>query len=144
MTTLRRAVLLGCVTVLATSVARAQTQPPPVDPAAPPAAVPPPAAAPAPAAAEPPAAPPAGAPGAPVAPLSPTMAPEPAGAPPLVLTERTEPLKTEPRPEPFYDKPWFWGALGVVVATVAIILVWNISSNRKGPPDTTFGNMNAF
>src|SRR5262249_14761760 len=99
---------------------------------------PPPAAAPP--AAEPP---PAGAP-APISPLSPTMAPEPAGAPPLVLSERTAPLQTPPQPEPFYYKLWFWGAVGAVVATVAIILVWNLSSNEKGPPDTTFGNMNAF
>lgn len=72
------------------------------------------------------------------------MAPEPAAAPPLVLTERTEPMRPAPGPEPIYRKVWFWGAVGVVVATVALILVWNLSSNESGPPDTTFGNMHAF
>jgi hypothetical protein len=72
------------------------------------------------------------------------MAPNPAAAPPLVLTERTEPMRPAPGPEPIYRKVWFWGAVGVVVATVALILIWNLSSNENGPPATTFGNMNAF
>ena len=132
MTRLRRAALLGCVTLLTASVARAQVEPPP-------ATSPPPAAPGAPTTA-PPAPPPAT---APVEPLSPTMAPEPAGAPPLVLSERTEPLQV-PRPKPFYEKWWFWGGVSVAVATVVLILVWNLASNDNGPPDTTFGNMHAF
>jgi len=64
-------------------------------------------------------------------------------APPLVLSQRTE-QQPVPRSEPFYDTLWFWGAVGVVVATVAVILVWNLSSNGDPPPDTTFGNMHAF
>ena len=71
------------------------------------------------------------------------MAPENNGAPPLVLSQRTE-QQPVPRSEPFYDTLWFWGAVGVVVATVAVILVWNLSSNGDPPPDTTFGNMHAF
>jgi hypothetical protein len=138
MTTLRRAALLGCVTFLAASVARAQVEPPPATSPPPTAPAAPPAASPAP----PPAAEPA--PSAPVEPLSPTMAPNPAAAPPLVLSERTEPMRAASRPEPIYRKVWFWGAVGVVVATVALILIWNLSSNENGPPDTTFGNMNAF
>ena len=113
MTRLRRAALLGCVTLLAASVARAQVEPPPATsppPAAPGAPTTPAAARAAPTAAT-----------APVEPLSPTMAPEPAAAPPLVLSERTEPLQV-PRPKPFYDKWWFWGAVTVVVATVVLIL----------------------
>lgn len=137
MTRLRRAALLGCVTLLTASVARAQVEPPP-------ATSPPPAApgAPTTAPAQPPTPPPAAA-TAPIAPLSPTMAPEPAAGPPLVLSERTEPLQV-PRPKPFYEKWWFWGGVSVVVATVVLILVWNLASNDNGPPDTTFGNMHAF
>ncbi len=71
------------------------------------------------------------------------MAPDNNAAPPLVLSQRTE-QQPVPRPEPFYDTLWFWGAVGVVVATVAVILVWNLSSNGDPPPDTTFGNMHAF
>jgi hypothetical protein len=29
-------------------------------------------------------------------------------------------------------------------ATLVLILVWNLSSNDNGPPNTTFGNMHAF
>lgn len=139
MTTLRRAALLGCVTLLAASVARGQTEPPPATaPAPPPApatpleASPPPPSTPA----------PGGVPG-PVSPLSPTMAPDPT-APPLMLSERTTPSQAEPRPEPLTHKVWFWAAIGVVVATVAVIVVWNLASNDNSPPSTTFGNMHAF
>jgi len=135
------ATLLGCVTLFAASVARAQVEPPPATspppataaPSAPPAAPaePPPAAAPAP--------PPAT---APVTPLSPTMAPEPA-APPLVLSQRTE-TYPQPHHQPFYEKWWFWGAIGVVTVVLAIVVLTNLSSNENGPPDTTFGNMHAF
>jgi hypothetical protein len=72
------------------------------------------------------------------------MTPDPAAAPPLVLTERTEPLAPAPGPRPFYEKWWFWGGAGVVVATVVVILLWNLASNDNGPPNTTFGNMHAF
>jgi len=72
------------------------------------------------------------------------MAPEPAAAPPLVLTERTEPQPAAPGPKPFYDKWWFWGTATMVVATVVLILLVNSASNDNGPPNTTFGNMHAF
>jgi len=138
MTNLRRAALLGCVTVLAASVARGQTQPPPATSPPPPAAAaaaPPPApAAPAPAPADP---------TAPISPLSPTMALDP-NAPSLVLTERTAPQPPAPRPEPIYRKVWFWAALSVVVATVTVILVWNLGTDNPTAPSTTFGNMHAF
>jgi len=141
MPTLRRAAVLGLLTLVgvvsATSAARAQAQPPPATSPPPTgdATGAPPDAAPAP--------PSAGA--APVTPLPSTLAPEPAPAPPLQLTEqRTQYGAPAPQPEPFYRQWWFWGAVGVVAATVAIILVWNLGSNDSGPPSTTLGNMHAF
>ncbi len=138
MATLRRAALLGLLTLFVASAARAQLEPPsatsPTPPAAPPPAAPPPATPPA--AAPPPAT-------APVTPLSPTLAPDAAPAPPLMLAERTAPELQQPRPVPFYEKTWFWVATGVAVVTVAMILMAVLGSN-DGPPNTKFGNMNAF
>ena len=71
------------------------------------------------------------------------MAPDAASAPPLVLSERTEPLPVA-RPKPFYDTWWFLGTVTIVVASVVLILLVNSASNNNGPPDTTFGNMHAF
>jgi hypothetical protein len=130
MPTMRRATLLGLATLLVAAAAHAQTQPPPVSPDAPPAAPPPPAA-------------PAGAPSG-VTPLAPTLAPEPTQAPPLQLTERTVPEQQEPRPEPLYQKTWFWAAVGVVFVTATVILFMTLRENANRPPDTTFGNMNVF
>src|SRR4030095_10734214 len=127
MPTLRRAAVLGLSALLgvvsATGTAGAQAQPPP-------ATSPPPTGD---ATGAPPAAPPA-----------PPSAPEPPAPPPLQLTERTPYAAPAPQPEPFYRQWWFWGAVGVVAATVAIILVWNLGSNDSGPPSTTFGDMHAF
>jgi len=136
MPTLRRAALLGLTTLLLATAARAQTAPPP-------ATFPPPAQT---DTAPPPPATPADAPQAapPVQPLSPTMAPEPTLAPPLQLTERSTQAQPAPWPEPFYRKTWFWFAVGAVIGTVAIIVLWNLGSNDNGPPKTTYGNMNAF
>jgi hypothetical protein len=121
MPTLHRAALLGLATLLVASAARAQVEPPP-------AAAPPPATSPA----------------APVQPLSPTLAPDPTPAPTLALTERTAYEQQPPRPEPFYQKTWFWVAVAAVIATVAVILVTNSATADTQPPKTTFGNMNAF
>ena len=60
-----------------------------------------------------------------------------------MLAERTAPEMQQPRPVPFYEKTWFWVATGAAVATIAIILLTVLGSN-DGPPDTKFGNMNAF
>ena len=38
----------------------------------------------------------------------------------------------------------FWGTVGLVVLTTAIILLSTNSSGSAGPPSTTLGNMNAF
>jgi hypothetical protein len=137
MATLRRAALLGLLTLFVASAARAQVEPAPGTSPPPPTATPPAAAPP-----TPPPGPPPPATG-PVTPLSPTLAPDPAPAPPLMLAERTAPAMQQPRPVPFYEKTWFWVATGVTVATIAIILMAVLGSN-EGPPDTKFGNMNAF
>jgi hypothetical protein len=139
MATLRRAALVGFVTLLVGSVARAQVQPPPE--VSPPPATPgvPPAAAPASPAPAPP--PPAASP--PVAPLTPTLAPETAPPPPLILAERT-PYQQQPRPEPFYRKTWFWGVVSIAFVTSFIITFVALSDASSDPPKTTFGNMHAF
>jgi hypothetical protein len=141
MATLPRAALLGLLTLFVASAARAQLEPPsatsPPAAGAPPAATPPPAPPPTP----PPAPPPPAT--APITPLSPTLAPDPAPAPPLMLAERTAPEMQQPRPVPFYEKTWFWVATGAAVATIAIILL-TVLASKDGPPDTKFGNMNAF
>lgn len=137
MAPLRPAALFGLLTLFVASPARAQLEPPSATSPTPPAAAPP--------ATAPPTVPPATSPPAtaPVTPLSPTLAPDPAPAPPLMLAERTAPEMQQPRPVPFYDKTWFWVATGVAVVTIAMILLAVLGSN-DGPPDTKFGNMNAF
>lgn len=71
----------------------------------------------------------------------PTLTPDPAApAPPLTLENRPSPPPDAPKP--FYRKAWFWGAVGVVVVTAAIILI--ASQSEGGPPDTHLGNMHAF
>jgi hypothetical protein len=142
MATLRRAALLGLLTLFVASSARAQLEPPSATSPTPPVAPPPGTAPPTlPPETPPPAAPPPAT--APVTPLSPTLAPDPAQAPPLMLAERTPPEMQQPRPVPFYEKTWFWVATGVAVVTVAMILMAVLGSN-DGPPNTKFGNMNAF
>jgi hypothetical protein len=131
MPTMRRAALLGLVTLLVAATARAQTEPPPATPPLPPPTTP----------AEPP---PAAAPPAPVAPLPSTMAPEPTPGPPLQLTERSPTELQAPRPEPFYRTSWFWAVVGVAFATAFIITFVELRDKSSGPPATTFGNMNAF
>jgi hypothetical protein len=135
MPTARRAALLGLVTILSVAAAaHAQVQPPPLSQDAPP-----------PAAGAPPSAgaPPADAPPA-VTPLAPTLAPEPTQAPPLQLTERTAPEQQQPRPEPLYQKTWFWAAVGVVFVTATLILFVTLRDKANEPPTTTLGNMNVF
>jgi hypothetical protein len=71
------------------------------------------------------------------------LTPEPAAAPPLALDQRTSQPSSE-RPVPFYKKDWFWGTVGLVVLTTALILISSASSNSPEPPSTTLGNMHAF
>src|SRR6185312_1135320 len=61
-----------------------------------------------------------------------TLTPEPPVAPPLVLEQRT-PQAPAKRPVPFYRKDWFWGTIGLVVLTTAIVLVSVSSSDSAGP-----------
>src|SRR5262245_51765492 len=124
MATLRSAALIGLVAVFVAGTARAQHEPAPVappptaPPASPPASAPDPNAPPA--TAPPPSAPVTPAPGtSPVSPLSPTLAPELAPAPPLTLEQR--PTAVQPRPDPFYKQTWFWVGLGVVATVVVMV-----------------------
>ncbi len=152
--------LAAALALLAVGAARADE---PAVPAAPPAsAVPPAPTTPVipPASAAPiapaPAAPAAPAPAAPIAPAAtepiappvsgdpgsaPTLTAEPPAVPPPAL-EAPAPPPPPPR-KPFYRKDWFWGAVGVVVLTVGIVLIATSGSDAKAP-STTLGNMRAF
>jgi hypothetical protein len=79
-------------------------------------------------------------------PPAPTLAPEPgAGAAPLTLEQPGQVAATAPPApaKPFYRKVWFWAAVGVVVATVTIVL---IATANGGPdtPTTNLGDHHAF
>jgi hypothetical protein len=137
MATMRRLVpLFTAALMLATMTAHAQTQPPPLSEPTPPTATPPPVE-PAPA---PPVAPIATPPVPPTSPVQ-TLTPEAPPAAPLAL-EATPP-PAPPRPVPFYQKAWFWAAVGVVVAT-AVVITLATRSSGPGTPDTTLGDMHAF
>jgi hypothetical protein len=74
-----------------------------------------------------------------------TLAPEPAPTgPALSLEQRTTLPEQEARPQPFYDKLWFWGAIGLVLTVAAVILVTSAGSAGPATPNTTLGNMNAY
>ena len=147
--------------VLWSQLARAQTattqpptQPPPTPPSAatppaPPAEpAPPPPPAQAPTATPPPGQPPtltpppAAAPATEAAPLTLTPELSPTSAPPLELDRSTAQPASE-RPVPFYKKSWFWGTVGLVVLTTALIVLSTATSDPS-PPMTTLGNMHAF
>jgi hypothetical protein len=143
----RRAACGAALAVLAASVllghprgAAAQTGTSPA-PLAPSRTEPPPAAAPPPdgPAAEAPA--PSDANLAPPAPISPLPA-----APPSTVSEASgaTDLSTpvEPTPEqPFYQKWWFWTAVGAFAVTAVVIV---LASSDSGAPRTNLGNMPAF
>jgi hypothetical protein len=71
-----------------------------------------------------------------------TLAPELLPSAPLTLDAPAPVAALPPRP-PFYHRNWFWGAVGVVVLTTAIVLIAT-STARDEPPSTTLGNMRAF
>jgi hypothetical protein len=130
-----------------TATAQQTTTPPSAaTPPAPPAEpAPPPPPAQAPTATPPPGQPPTLTPppaAASAPPLTLTPEPSPASAPPLELDRRTAQPAPE-RPVPFYKKDWFWGTVGLVVLTTAIIVLSSATSGTS-PPMTTLGDMHAF
>ena len=74
-------------------------------------------------------------------PAAPTLAPAPAVGPPLALEA---PAPTAQRPAPFYQKLWFWGAVGVVVVSAVLITIASSGSSGPDTPATTLGDMHAF
>ncbi|HSZ84248.1 MAG TPA: hypothetical protein VLA14_18310 [Polyangia bacterium] len=107
----------------------------------------------------PPAAPPAGgaapsleagdtaAPGAPVQPLLPPSAtgtPPPGAPPPAVVQGSLGSLPPREQRPKVYETRWFWGAVGVVVVTAAIVLALGLSSRNPTTPSTKLGDMRAF
>jgi hypothetical protein len=91
--------------------------------------------------------PPTGAPAAapiePVAPLDPAS-PLVAAPPTTVSAPLVVPVPPAPRREPIYRKDWFWGAVGVLVLTGAIVLSLSLSSADPTTPNTKLGDMRAF
>ncbi|HVT10157.1 MAG TPA: hypothetical protein VHO67_22010 [Polyangia bacterium] len=74
--------------------------------------------------------------------VTPTLTPDlPVVAAPAL--DQPSPAGPPVQGKPFYRKDWFWGALGVVVLTAAIVLVAT-SGSSSDPPSTTLGNMRAF
>jgi hypothetical protein len=126
--------------LLASGVAAAQATAPP--PASAPPASEPPAAAPFEAGdtAPPPGVEPIVPPGT-VVPLPPAAEP---GLPSPATAPLVVPAPPAPRHEPIYREDWFWGAVGVLVLTGAIILAVSLSSADPSTPNTKLGDMRAF
>jgi hypothetical protein len=119
----------------ASSMAAAQTEPPPAGSASPAAPAPPP---------DPPFAAPAASEAPPVA--APPSAPVPAAAPAPALLATPGELGALPPAEehpPLYKETWFWAVVGVVVLTATMITI-GIASQGPATPKTDLGNMRAF
>jgi hypothetical protein len=79
-------------------------------------------------------------PAPPVTPLRSAATPEaPALTAPLILPE-----PPAPRREPIYRKRWFWGAVGVLLLTGAVVLLVSLSNQDPATPNTRLGDMRAF
>lgn len=73
--------------------------------------------------------------------MPPALTPELPAVPPPALD--LAPSPPPPAGKPFYRKTWFWGAVGVVVLTAAIVLIATSGAGDQAPT-TTLGNMRAF
>jgi len=125
------AVVLGSVSVVG---AQAPAGPPPFDPQQQPAPAQPPP------------------PGVPVQPLDATAVPGPTEPPPGAAVpgapttapalNLAQPASAPPEPSPaFYERWWFWTAVGAVALTTLIIVA---TSSGSRPPSTDLGNKVAF
>ena len=76
------------------------------------------------------------------------VAPLPPAAEPAMPSPATAPLVVPappaPRDEPLYRRHWFWGAVGALVLTGAIVLAVSLSSSDPSTPTTKLGDMRAF
>lgn len=45
---------------------------------------------------------------------------------------------------PIYRKDWFWGAIGVLVLTGAVLFAVALSNGDPNTPSTKLGDMRAF
>jgi hypothetical protein len=48
------------------------------------------------------------------------------------------------RPQPFYRREWFWGAVGLVVVTAIVVTVLTLGTGDPETPATKLGDMHAF
>jgi hypothetical protein len=71
-----------------------------------------------------------------------TPEPAPTSALPLELDGRTAQSASE-RPVRFYKTNWFWGTVGLVAVTTAIIVL-STATSGTATPTTALGDMHAF
>jgi hypothetical protein len=85
----------------------------------------------------PPAAPPSAA-----GPIDPLRAPAPPVAPVYAVTDAPPvAISATPDNSPFYQRWWFWTAIGAFAVTAVVIIA---ASSGPNAPKTDFGNMPAF
>jgi hypothetical protein len=87
------------------------------------------------------------APGAPVQPLVPpatTATAVPGAIPPSIVQGSLGTVPPREQRRRVYETRWFWGALGVVVITAAVVLVFAVNSANPTTPSTKLGDMRAF
>jgi hypothetical protein len=81
------------------------------------------------------------------APGTPPPGPPPSYVPPAgsVATDpgALPPLGPPAPKPPLYEQPWFWGLVGVVVITAAIVTI-GLATQGPARPDTDLGNKRAF
>jgi hypothetical protein len=84
-------------------------------------------------------------PGAPPPALAEPLTPLPLAAEaPALTAPLVVPAPPAPRHVPIYRKDWFWGAVGVLVLTGAIVLAVSLSNADPATPSTRLGDMRAF
>ncbi len=87
------------------------------------------------------------APGALVQPLLPpatTGTAVPGALPPSIVQGSLGTVPPREQRRRVYETRWFWGALGVVVITAAVVLVLAVNSANPTTPSTKLGDMRAF
>jgi hypothetical protein len=67
-----------------------------------------------------------------------------APAPGALEAPLVAPMPVAPRQRRFYEQHWFWGAVGVLVATGIVVLALSLNNSDPATPTTRLGDMRAF